>query len=347
MVDTIKVISQIDKSIYDKISSKSNIKCMYNKDSGEIFYEIVNDSLKGTYDSSLSVRVGKGEKYGFYNSYCIEVEGSYHKIIKGHNAYDGFYNVQMIVLKLKELVENAYQVALPKLKHWFLQRIDITKSFNLETQKNVTTYINSLNLLSYPRRNTKFYSNECLYVPGQITTLKIYNKLLEFMKNDRQKVTKFVNFDYFEFIEKIKGYTRFEIEIKRKKLSSIYNKKYIRVDSIDYKLLEKIWSDEFMKILKYDEIKLKRVRTKEEVRERLETLFTTTKAGNLYQFFITILNDGYETTKERTSKTSFYRKVSELKEAGIDFSQNNFNDIATIDFEKTINFDPFLWKEVV
>lgn len=46
MVDTIKIISMIDKNTYDKISNNSIIKTSYKKSTQEIFYEIVNDHLE-------------------------------------------------------------------------------------------------------------------------------------------------------------------------------------------------------------------------------------------------------------------------------------------------------------
>ena len=57
MIDTIKVVTMINKSIYDKIHNNSIIKTSYKKSTNEIFYEIVNDHLEGSYSSSLSVRV--------------------------------------------------------------------------------------------------------------------------------------------------------------------------------------------------------------------------------------------------------------------------------------------------
>lgn len=265
--------------------------------------------------------------------------------MKGQNAYDGYYNVQEVGLGFIKLVENAYNIKLPKLNHWFLQRIDITKCFDLSEQFNVCRYINSLNLISYPRRNIKFYENETLYCAGQISTLKIYNKLLEFNKNDKIKVSKFIS--TLDFVEKIKGYVRFECEIKKKKLMMLYHKKYIRLTLINYNDLEKVWSEEFMKILKFDENKIKRVRTKEDVRNRLLETYKSTKSLRLYQFFITILNDGYNNVRLQFDDSTFYRNINDLKSAGIDFSQSNFDDIATVDFDKMIDFDPFTWKEVI
>ncbi|MCI9275752.1 MAG: hypothetical protein HFJ24_07465, partial [Clostridia bacterium] len=67
-------VSMINKDTYDKISNNSIIKTSYKKSTKEIFYEIVNDHLEGSYNSQLSVRVGDGSKYKFFNQYYIEVE---------------------------------------------------------------------------------------------------------------------------------------------------------------------------------------------------------------------------------------------------------------------------------
>ena len=76
MIDTIKIFTNIPKNIYDIIKSSSIIKTSYHSATGEVFYNIVNDKLEGSYDSSLSVRVGEGIKYKFTNGYYIEIEGS-------------------------------------------------------------------------------------------------------------------------------------------------------------------------------------------------------------------------------------------------------------------------------
>lgn len=74
MIDTIKIYTQIDKYTYDYMTNKSNVKSMFNRDSGEVFYEIVQDNLKGSYDNNFMVRLSSGAKYKFTNSYCIELE---------------------------------------------------------------------------------------------------------------------------------------------------------------------------------------------------------------------------------------------------------------------------------
>lgn len=296
MIDTIKTYTMINFDIYNKIFNTSIIKTSYKKSTGEIFYEVVNDKLEGSFSSSLSVRVGGGAKYKFINQYYIEIEGSLHKILKGYNALNGFYNVLDVALKLINLVEKYYNIKLPDIKHWFLQRIDISKCFDLEDNDNVKNYINNLSHCSYPRRNIKHYQDESIYMSGTTTTLKIYNKLLEFKKHDLKKMSS-TTFHVLKFCNLIKGFVRFECEIKKKKLEDIFNSKYIRIRNVDYKELEKIWSDEFMKLIKMFEDDLEKVKDKNKVEKRLQTIYDKGLAFKLYNFYLSLCCDGAERVK--------------------------------------------------
>lgn len=217
MIDTIKIYTQIDKNLYKRIKQKQTICQKFNESTGELFYKIITDDLKGSYDSNIHVGIGSGIKYNFVNSFYLEIECSPHKVFKGHNAFDGFYDLRLIANKIINLVSSEYQIELPKLNHWLLGRVDITKTFDLDTQDNVQKYINSLKLLSYPRRKISIYDTS-INCPGSYTTLKIYNKLAEFIKHDQKKIYKFLDFDIISFESKIKGFIRFECEIKSKKL---------------------------------------------------------------------------------------------------------------------------------
>ena len=342
MIDTVKIYTMINKNIYNKIYHSAIIKSSYNLSTGEIFYEIVNDHLSGSYDNRLSVRVGSGVKYNFVDNYFLEVEGSYHKMIKGFNAFDGFYNIVEIAKFFIEAVESTYNVELPKLQHWFLQRADIAICYDLKDNQTVRNYINNIKLCEYSRRNIKHYQDESIYCTGTTTTLKIYNKLLEFQKHD---IKKFYNtsFNLDKFIKKIYGFIRFECEIKKKKLESIYNKKYIRINEVNYKDLKQIWSDEFMKLLKLFESDLYIVRKKEDIKKRLYSLYTTRQANLLYNFYICYVSDGAKDVKTRFSKPTFYRYVKLLKEAGVDLSQKYTLELV----DDYVYFNPFEAQEVL
>lgn len=342
MIDTIKIYTEIDKNTYLAIYNTSIIKTSYNKEDGEVFYEIINDHLEGSFDSRLSVRVGCGSKYRFCNlGYYIEIEGSYHKLVRGYNSHNGFYNLQYISNSLIEMVELSYNIKLPIINNWFLQRCDIAICFDLKNQNNVKSYINSLSRCNYPRRNAKFYYDESIYLSGTTTTLKIYNKLLEFKKHDSKKFLN-TNFNIANYESLISGFIRFECEIKKKKLQQLFNNdKHIKIINLNYEDLKKIWSDEFMKVIKIIENDLKIVRGREEVQNRLNSIFKPNKANRLFNFYCAIQLNGENVVKLNTSKYIFYRNIKDLKLAKIDFSQSY-----RVEETEIFYFNPFEYKEV-
>lgn len=121
MIDTIKIYTQIDKILYTKIKKQQTICQKFNESTGELFYKIVTDDLKGTYESNIHVGVGSGIKYNFVDSYYLEIECSPHKVLKGHNAFDGFYDLRLISNKIINIVSREYGLDLPHLNHWLLR----------------------------------------------------------------------------------------------------------------------------------------------------------------------------------------------------------------------------------
>lgn len=342
MIDTVKILAPISKEIYYKILRFSDVKKSFNVETGELYYEIISSSLEGSYSSSLSVRVTSGSPYDLCTDVII-VEGSYHKITKGQNAFDGFTSVQQVCKGLIKLVEFAYKIKLPELRHWFLQRIDITNCFDLQKNEYVCRYINNLAKCRYPRRKLRFYDDESIYVSGKSTTLKIYNKLLEFRKNDMNKIRK-TDFDIVTFMNKIQGFIRFEVEIKKRKLTDYYNKKYIRVDRIYYEELMKIWSEEFMRLLKLCDNDLEPITDKDLIEARLFRIYGSKRGRTLYNFYLQVLIDGFKNVKNRMSDSFYYRNIRDLKNANIDISQTQ-----RVVFEENefISFNPFTYEMVV
>lgn len=209
-------------------------------------------------------------------------------------------------------MNSYYDIVLPDIRHWFLQRVDIAICYDLQNNENVRKYINNLSMCQYPRRNIKTYQDESIYLTGSTTTLKIYNKLLEFKKHDMKKL-KDTNFDIFAYVKKIDGFVRFECEIKKKKLTDLYSKKFIRVRNISYKELKKVWSDEFMKLLKLFSTDLNIINDKKAIEKRLYTLYKERKASILYNFYLSIMVDGLQEVRKRTTKPTYYRNLAELK----------------------------------
>lgn len=271
------------------------------------------------------------------------MNGSYHKIVKGYNSHNGYYDLQFISQSLINMVELTYGIELPDIEDWYLQRCDIAICYDLQNQNNVKSYINSLSRCNYPRRNAKFFYDESIYLSGTTTTLKIYNKLLEFKKHDLKHFAN-SNFNTLDYMNKIKGFIRFECEVKKKLLKNIYNnEKNIKLINIKYEDLKKVWCEEFMKVLQFINNDLEIVRGREEVLERLNNLYKPSKANLLYNFYCAIQLNGLKDTKNNMPRRTYYRNVKELKEAKIDFCQS----YKVEEIENIFYFNPFEFKEVV
>ena len=108
---------------------------------------------------------------------------------------------------------------------------------------------------------------------------------------------------------------------------------------------------DFMKLFKINDKNLCIVRDQNEVKNLLYSKYSECKARRLFGFFLTCVNDGINNVKEQFSSSSFYRNISELKESGIDFTQQAFVVKETKVSEKFIDFTPFTnnskFREVV
>jgi len=297
--------------------------------------------LRGLIVLVYLLEFGEGKKYNFVDKYFLELEGSYHKLKLGYNSHNGFCNLSLIAYKLIKIFEDNYNVKLPKLKHWFLQRIDIAICFDLSSQHNITTYINNLNSCNYPRRNLKHYEGESVYLTGSTSTLKIYNKLKEFKKHDIKKF-KDSSFNLDSYLQTIQGFIRFECEIKKPMLKKLYSNSHVRIDKVRYKDLKEIWKLEFQKFFKLIENDFSIIQKKEDTQNRLNELYPPIRAKNLYNFYVLILVEGIQEIKKRTNKSTYYQNLSDLKKANIDISQKF--DVNMID--NRIKFNPFESEEI-
>lgn len=344
MIDTIKIYAPICKNIYDIINNNSIVKTSYSKNTGEVFYNIVTDKLEGSYSSNISVRVLSGRVFsGLDSEYYITIEGSYHKFKNGYNSHNGFYDFKYLCNFLIGNIEQQYKIELPQLSTWYVMRVDIACVYDLENQDNIATYINNLKLCSFPRRKPRFYKNESLYYSGTSTTLKIYNKMLEFKKNDMKKFRN-TDFNINEYLEQIKGFIRFECEIKKKKLEKFYKRSLVNVLSINYDDLKSIWSNEFMKLLKCNNnSELVIIKSRTQLEEILNKNFKPVTARNLYNFYTSYMIDGEEAVRSRMSSSSYYRYLGEFNKLHIDLSQSYNVEITN----KIINFNPFFYSEVI
>lgn len=338
MIDTIKIYCNISNKIKQIIESTSNIKSSYDKGTGQIYYEIVLNSVECSYSSKINLRCNR---YNI-NGAILDIECSLHKILHYQNAYNGFCDLKQIVTIIKDILEQEYNIILPSVENFYLQRIDIARCFDLLSQDDINEYLYNISFLRYPKRRLKFYENECLYVNGSSTTLKIYNKLAEFKKHDRLKMMQNIGGDFVSFFEnKIKGYIRYEVEIKKRFLNTLCSKEDISILDLSYNDFLNVWDIEFKKL--YSISKDATISDKIKIKNRLINFYGKLKGNNLYSFYLRLITDGQKNVRNSISKSSYNRKTKELRDLQIDFSQRykiqKQKEKGLIDFNPFINIE--------
>lgn len=188
---------------------------------------------------------------------------------------------------------------------------------------------------------------------GRTCTLKIYNKYLEFIKHDKQKLIKInadkmhidnefnVNFfDILEYENKIRGYLRFELEIHKRMLQNFYGEKEININKVNYSDLLELWKVEFMKLYSFK--KEDNISNRIKIKKILCEKYGDRIGNPLYNFYLRIVTEGESYVKNSLSKSTFYRNKKRLQDVGIDFSKR-FNLVEEQEECSYIalNFNPF------
>lgn len=355
MIDTVKFLTPITKEVFDVISTLGDrfIKTQQNN----IVFDRCSVNIP-SYSTSLHISV---DDITYFQPFLV-VEGSPHKIFKKQNAYDGFYNLTEILHLVVDFINKNTSLDLPFDESlWFVGKVDITRCFDLEDNQKVCNYINSLSFCSYPRRKNMFFEDESVYFSGTTNTLKIYNKFLECKKNDLSKLKKLDFFDLDSHLKKISGYVRFECSIKSKTLKKIFGKKSANnllknvsddnllkgvfielpcVSDINYTKLEEYWQREFSRLLKISSTskEVRNYNSNAEVYGQLNDTYGGVTANRLYSFYLALKADGYNSLRNKYSRTTFYRYINQLKSININLSNScNFN---------ASNFNIFSFREV-
>jgi len=346
MFDTICIQSPyIDKKTAETIEQFAFKRMGVEVSTGEIVYCITTAELKGTYDSSIRIKVEHEEYRTLIDSFgkqitdkkpsepYVIVECSLNKLVQGHNVYGGSDDFRQFQLLIKFL-ETEIHVQLPSWYLWTLRRLDYAVVFDLGEQR-VYNYIENLSNGYYSRRKALRFGNTGFYVPGTTTTLKFYAKGKEFKKNDFKRIS---NFDESYIIEKelqgkiinmiqyrktakelqliANNLLRVEVEIKPKKIKYDNNEKlltlgmYVLNENENY--FEKVFNDEVGKLIKLVENDVQYYTKYDDVKEILYKQFTGSYASNLLGTWLKFSLVGEESARKDMSRPTFYRHRKDL-----------------------------------
>ena len=327
-IDTIKVGYFLPEKYYDPLMEYMDKLTKVDHQGNEQF-RITTRKLKGSFDSSISVRVGRmlyNDDLG-ESEFEIIIEFSLSKYYLGHNLTSDVNDPNMI---LKALNEIFHELGLPGLDLFFLRvyRVDLAELFKVGF--NIKKYIIQLANFRYQRYRVNLYKNgETLYINGSMVTFKVYSKHEEFMKHDFKRLNGYGGnkLDLERLVFQSKGLVRFEIEIKNKKL------KKMGIRNLDD--LIRRWED--MKIVYVDfrnrilgAEKKETLYKFEDVKSYIFETFPKRSAGTIYNYYLRFSNETEQQLKYAMSSTTYGKYKKLFQDHGLLYKLNH----QYVEFEK-------------
>lgn len=277
------------------------------------------------YDQEFTV-LGFG--YQFY------LEGSLPRLWYGTNT-------RPLPLRLiPEVLKKIYQALLDKFgifppwETWEVQRVDFTcdKKFNsAEEALRVLEFIASLN---YPRKSIHIYPGESVIFGGKTSSIKCYLKNLEYGKKGYNELFKKGFSDLADEADKLsENVVRFEIQARKQKLQTLYDKPIIIYRDI---INEAIFLDFLNKTL---DVLLKNsnrvsINHEEAINQLIETLGPQKSLKSFTFWEAYYSRDRYikELLKKHFNATTILKNLKEISSAGVGFP----NDSNSLPFDLSI-----------
>ncbi len=197
MLDTMGFIIPISREAYHFLVSKSLMTQRVDCVDGSVEFEYYNFELSHSWN--YRVRWKLDDKRFIHDPGInrtvvasgyphLKIEFSAPKIMLGNNIRTIDENMaDVVVHTVKIKFEKTFQIKLPRVSDWFLNRLDVCSNYELSNADMVKDIINYLQRLDYPRKKKEFYENESIYCPSRHATLKVYAKGPEFKKHDMKR----------------------------------------------------------------------------------------------------------------------------------------------------------------
>lgn len=286
-------------------------------------------------------RPGEKAPYKVDGINSLSIQGSVTKSMHGHNVYGGPREPQEALQWMVNLVSLMLDVELPELDHWFVDRLDISESFDLGSLDNVRGWIRSKSLVVYPRREIEWFGDSGFRAPGTTTTIKAYAKGPEFHREGGYKalITSHGAATAFEVSRVAERTLRAEVEIKEPLLAKQPNN--ARADGITQEWIEGVYEDEWRKLLRPIDSDSRMVHTAVEVYSRLQATYDdTTKCLNLYLVWCLLAVRGETFYRSQVGSSTWRRQRTALENAYISWHDTN---VLTIDGPESLQqFSPLL-----
>ncbi len=350
MIDTVRFKGRfLDPSLVPQIAFELETFVKYKNDM--ILYEFTSGQLQGSFDHRISFKI-KTKDWVYDESLkapvlaeCVapyfEVELSLHKFFLGHNCF-GFDDDLSRIHTLYDYLEvEIFKTRFIDRSTVELLRIDIAEVYKFSNADDVRKIFHNMqNQRKYRTKPLRFKDNG-IYFPSTVTTFKIYNKHDEFIRHDAKRLKKIMSEDDYNYIFNMsKNCVRLECEIHKKKLNELYGKHVYVEDLIMKKIVEikDLYLKEKQRLIfeARDDVAIQIVGN---VHDVLLQKFNSSKANNLYAFWMSMVMSGEEETRRKFKQSYYYASKKIFRELGIPFYEYGFNQAEELSDEEFPKID--------
>ncbi len=333
MIDTLKLKSPpISEEMACQIERQLQTRSNVDNTTGEVLYEFTSRSLKGSFESSVSVNVAREDFVYFPPTISnpsargvtekvacapfLVIEGSVHKAMLGHNVFGGPVSVVGATSWFLDDTSARLECVFPHWSKWVVLRLDWAEAYSLVSFEAVAQYLHGLGIARYPRRNLVNYDGETVQFAGTTTTTKFYHKGPEFSKNGRAKLERTTNRAYASDVqEKANNLLRVEVTIKSKKLKAQHGE-HPHPQDISLDWIRDLYDVEVGRVLKEGHVDMKRIRTTDEVERRLYEVYGPKLAAILFGTWLRLAAQGETAVRSKLPRPTYYRHRKKLADAG-------------------------------
>lgn len=336
MLDSVKLRSPyLTEEVAAAIQDRLQLRQAIDLETGWVMWEFVSGPVHGSYDHRISVSLrrqtwvsetvkGRTTTRPEDCPPYIEVEGSVHKAMLGHNVEEGPVLVCGAIGWFVAELSHQLGVELPPAAEWIVRRLDWAEVFWLGSD-GVGRYLAWLHSCAFPRRRVHRVEGQSLTVPGNTTTLKVYHKGQEFRAHDRKRLLQFGGGEYRPWVEQLQeranGLMRVEVAIKAPTLDRAFGQAPTVAllcaggDAAEY--CRAIWAREVKRLLREGAIEMDIVRHDDAVTERLFNLYPRRMAKTLHSSWVLLATRGEPDARLRLGRATFYRHRRQLVDAGV------------------------------
>ncbi len=337
-IDTVKLRSPyVTQSVAAAVEERLVTRTAVDRPTGELLYELTAGSLEGSWESRISVKVCRDEwvstrrlsnpkQVDTVLRPCepyIEVEGSVHKALIGHNVYGGPCD---FVASCRWFIAHlALQLGceLPGADSWLVRRVDWAEIYELPYAA-IEQYVHGLNNAAFPRRSVTRYGDQSLSCPGTTSTVKLYHKGPEFSKHDYRRLRPLMNVQqqrdgYLVNLQnRANELLRVETTVKARKLDDDFEHPPT-VRELTEAYLVTVHEREVARLLREGGATMKTVRKHREVHDRLCEFYgeDSRLVGLLFGTWFQLAALGEKVTRENMKRATFYLHRKQLQDAGV------------------------------